>query len=350
MKREIHRISLSLYLLSFHLFLSLTSGFAQNGGLPYRPEKIAGIIPQQPYERYQTTDKYGRTIFFYVSEEPRTPTLPLLVYVHGSGAMSHFVRNGNRVVGSNGHSTVRDVAAGKVRLVILEKPGVDYLSTPSPRGSAVGSSATFRFEHTLERWAEAVNAAMRAARQLEGVDSNRVLVAGHSEGGIVAALVASDHTLVTHIAMLAGGGPSQLYDLLELARRGTFFSQHGTTPEEREQYVLNAWKRIQTYPENSDSLFFGHPYKRWSSFLTQSPMELLEHTRAKIYLTQGTQDDVVTLESFHMLCGQLISHNADVTYDLVKGADHNFAHNSAQEPIDGWLTVWAKVLAWYLGQ
>jgi predicted esterase len=320
---------------------------AQVGARLYEPERVAGVIPQQPYLRYRTTDALRRTIVFYVSEEAGASPLPLLVYVHGSGATSHFVQEGDRVVGRNGHSTVRDVAAGRARLVIVEKPGVEYLSDAPAPGGAAAASETFRYEHTLNRWAEAVTAALRAARRLPGVDSSRVLVVGHSEGGLVAAVHAAEQEWVTHVAMLAGGGPSQLYDLLVLARRGLFFADRGETPDARERYVMDAWERIQASPESADSLFFGHPYRRWSSFLSRSPMQALGNTHARIYLTQGTRDEAVTLESFEMLCSQLRSQRADVVCDRAEGADHNFAYRAGEGPADGWAAAWTRVLEWY---
>lgn len=314
----------------------------------YQPRKKLERIPRQPYERYETTDSLDRIIQFYVSEEPPGPILPLIVYVHGSGATSHFVREGNRIAGRNGHNTVRDVAAGRARLVIVEKPGVEYLANLSPGGSAEGASQKFRIEHTLDRWVEAVHAALQASRRISGIDSNRVLVVGHSEGGLVAAMVAGRQTGVTHVGLLAGGGPTQLYDLLEFARRGIFFSERGSTVEARERYVIESWERIIEDPENADSIFFGHPYRRWSSFLTQSPMAVLPKTRAKIYLAQGTRDNAVTLESFEMLCAHLRSLGAQVDCDRVEGADHNFTYNVGEGPADGWAHIWLNIITWFI--
>jgi len=56
------------------------------------PRKDTARVPRQPYERYFTTDRLGREITFYVSERPAAPTsLPLVVFVQGSGCGSCFV-------------------------------------------------------------------------------------------------------------------------------------------------------------------------------------------------------------------------------------------------------------------
>ncbi|HEX6838567.1 MAG TPA: hypothetical protein VF334_18445 [Polyangia bacterium] len=93
-----------------------------------------------------------------------------------------------------------------------------FLDESKHLGTAEGCSAEFLREHMLSRWAEAVAAAIRSAVKLPEVDPRRLLVVGWSEGGIVAARVAADHPrMVTHVASLAGGGPTQLFDLVVAA-------------------------------------------------------------------------------------------------------------------------------------
>jgi pimeloyl-ACP methyl ester carboxylesterase len=209
----------------------------------YRPQKTESL-QDLPYDRYVTTDRFGREITFYLSEsgEARGP-LPLVVYVHGSGCTSLFVGDKNRVSPTNGHITIQSVVEGKARLLIVEKPGVKFLDKPATPDAQAGS-AEFRTEHTLGRWVEAVSAAIRAARQVPGISNDKALVIGHSEGGLVACCVARDMPeVVTHVASLAGGGPSQLFDLITLARKGAFFRDVSEEPEERVKFVLDQWPR-----------------------------------------------------------------------------------------------------------
>ena len=58
---------------------------------------------------------------------------------------------------------------------------------------------------------------------------------------IVSAHVAAAVPAVTHIGVLAGGGPTQLYDLAELARQGHFFAGAGNDPEERVRKVYEGF-------------------------------------------------------------------------------------------------------------
>jgi pimeloyl-ACP methyl ester carboxylesterase len=315
---------------------------------PYEPRADTTILRRQPYHAYFTLDKYGRRIDFFVSEEPSgAAPMPLVVYVHGSGCQSNFVEENGRLQGRNGHSTIADVVRGRARLVIVEKPGVKLFDAPPDPGGASRASPAFRSEHTLERWAEAVHAALETARKLPEVLPGRVLVVGHSEGGIVAAKVAAEDPSVTHVAVLAGGGPTQLFDLLTLARRGLLLQSVSKAPQERVDYALSQWREIQADPESADKLFLGHPYRRWSSFLKTSTIEQLLKTDARIYAAQGTEDQAVAWESFDLLRAELASRGRKAEFDAVAGADHSFVLHS-DKPSDGWKDLFERVLSWFL--
>jgi len=300
-----------------------------------------GTVRGQPYFEYEVVDSLRRRIRFYVSEAKGPGALPLVIYVHGSGHQSHFQRAGDRILPGNGHATLADLAQGRARVVIVEKPGValyESLSTPA--------TTAFRSEHTLERWAEAVGAAAIAARRLGGVDTSRMLLVGHSEGGLVAARVAARLREVTHVALLGGGGPSQLLDLLLLAREGTFFTRVSSDPATREAFVLAQWDSIRADPESADREFFGHPYRRWASFLRDSPLWELRRTSAKVFVAQGEADRAVARASFDMLAAELLAWGREPVIRLVPGADHSFVVRGSP-PVDGWSAILGDILDWY---
>jgi pimeloyl-ACP methyl ester carboxylesterase len=80
-------------------------------------------------------------------------------------------------------------------------------------GRRAGSEEFLR-NYTPKRWAGVNIAALRAAWLLPQVDSSRTLVLGASEGGQIAARVAAHLPEVTHVAVLACGGATQLFDAL----------------------------------------------------------------------------------------------------------------------------------------
>jgi dipeptidyl aminopeptidase/acylaminoacyl peptidase len=253
---------------------------------------------------------------------------------------------GDRIVPRNGHATITDAASGRARVLIVEKPGVVFLDDPAPGDP--GSDA-FRREHTLERWAAAIIAAAEAARAAPGIDPARTLVLGHSEGGLVACRIAAQRDWVTHVACLAGGGPTQLFDLIALARDGTFFAETSANPEIRTAHVRSAWERILETPHDADAIFFGHAYPRWATFLAASPMEELLKTDARLYIAQGALDPVVTRASFEALHAHLLAHGREVSAKLVPGADHSFSPVGPEaDQADGWRAIMDDVITWWL--
>jgi len=305
-------------------------------------------VPGQPYSRYATTDGLGRAVTFYVSEVPASDeALPLAVFVQGSGCHSLFRREGERIVPTSGHASLVDAVAGRARVVVVEKPGVEPFDAPSSMDART-CSETFRKEHSLARWAQAVEAALDAARQLPGVKADGALVIGHSEGALVACRVARERpAVVSHVAVVAGGAASQLASLVALAREGRFFAQASSDPDERVRLLLEGWRKVQAAPDATDLYFLGHPHLRWSSFLASSPMEELASVEARIRIAQGLADEAVDASSAELLAAHLIARGRDVTLDLVPGASHDF-RISAESPRDGWREMLDRTVAWWL--
>lgn len=305
-----------------------------------------------PYERCFTTDGLGRRITFYLSKraegEAGDAKLPLVLCVQGSGSQSVFLEaptpEGKRIASGGPEAAVLSQFKGKVRVLVVEKPGVEFLVQPKQPGGAEEGSEEFRREHTLERWVEALNAGLRAAMTLPGVDGTRVLALGHSEGGQVVGHLAAVNASVTHVATLAGGGPTQLFDLIELARSGTFGLPQPTA-DERGAWLIDQWKQVLKDPDSADKFFLGHPHRRWTSFLRTSPIEGLVKSRARVFIAQGTADKAVRPASADVLYAELLARGRDVTYERVEGGDHGFMKDGSRE---GWTATHRKAVEWYL--
>jgi len=303
-----------------------------------------------PFDRFTTKDSLGRTITCYLSVPPaKEPSAkrPVVLFVPGSGCQSVFQKMGEHVAGGY-HTVLFQEAKGRARILVVEKPGVKYLDAPSPMVSLEkAASEEFLKEHTLPRWTEANAAGLRAAWALPGVDATRTLVVGHSEGGLVAARVAAELPRVTHVASLAGGGPTQLFDFVANAAQPRPDDKPGDAGR-RVQDILDAWAKIQKDPESITQFWLGHPYRRWSSFLPHSVMEELLRTKARIYAAGGTRDAVIPIAAHDMLVAELRARGRQVTAERLEGADHGFLTKEMPRPPDGMQAVLGRVLQWFL--
>lgn len=337
--------------------LALTPFLLQDPSPPPRvPAAVATPDPVDregfPYDRYTTTDALGRRVTFYLSKAPAGGgALPLVLAVQGSGSQSLFLEvdtpQGKRIASGGPEAALLRCARDRVRVLAVEKPGVTFLVQPARPGSAEEGSETFRKEHTLERWIEALHASVEAAASLPGVAAGRVLALGHSEGGQVVCHLAGRSRRVTHVASFAGGGPTQLYDLLTLAREGRL-GVPGATPEARVAWLTSAWNEVLAAPDAHDRDFLGHPHRRWTSFLRKSALAALLTSEARVFLAQGSADSAVAASATDMLHAELLARGRAVVYERLADADHGLCTPKDHER-RGWLATHEKAVAWFLG-
>ncbi len=283
-----------------------------------------------PFQRFTTTDKYGRTISAYLSPAPKEskPDLPIVLWIGGSGSQSLFHKVGDRVGGGLQNLLHQD-AKGRYRVLCVEKPGVKYLDWPKQPGSAAEASDEFKREQTLPRWAEANVAALRAAWLLPGIDRTRTLVVGHSEGALTASRVAGELPEVTHVAPLASAGPTQLHGLVEFA------AQRGKTAEEQQKYrdkVYEEWNKLMQDPASTKEMWLGHPNRRWSSFCRHNSVIELLRSKANIYLAQGTKDQASHIAELDVLRAELAAHGRSCVVERIEGADHGYRQVGKEQP------------------
>jgi dipeptidyl aminopeptidase/acylaminoacyl peptidase len=305
-----------------------------------------------PFERFHVVDRHGRTLDCYLSKPPKNhdgKPLPLVLCIGGSGGQSLFMKVGDRV-GGGFQMIALKAARGRARILCVEKPGVKFLEQLERPGSALGTSAEFRREHTLDRWRDANVDAVKALRKLPGVDLTRLLALGHSEGADVVGHVAAElPEVVTHAAPLAGGGPTQLFGLAELATR----PQPGDTTdavEKRRDAFYREWDRVRADPDSIDAMWMGHPHRRWTTFLAKSPIEALCRSKAKVYLAHGTEDTSVPIADFDVARAELKARGRAVVAERLIGVDHGYAKpGDPPGPPKGFEELLGRVFGWFLG-
>jgi erythromycin esterase len=313
--------------------------------LPRRDAAVLGV----PFDRYTTRDAFDRTITFYLSHAPKDASerLPVAALIQGSGCGSVFTERDGKVYGGL-QNLLLAASKGRCRVLVVEKPGVTFGVQPKRPGAAEEGSPEFLREHTLPRWVEAVNAALLAARRLEDVDPTRMLVVGHSEGGIIAAHVAAANPLVSHIAVLSSSGPTQLFDLVELASQARPDDRSPADAVKRAEAIRDGWRKVLADPENSDRFWLGHPYRRWSSFLKTSTLEGLVASKSPIFAAHGTLDRAVPVASFDVLRAELLARGRDLTALRLEGRDHGFRKaDGAPGDVRGLQDVLGRVVDWF---
>lgn len=316
------------------LLLLTNSLFAQKAKIEFLPN-----LPYDKYELKTDTD----TITFYLSVTSSKSNLPLIVFVQGSGMNSLFTKSQNgKIQPEYGNMTWYGASEEKYRILIVEKPGVKYLQS--------GTSKIFDKKFSLKSFSNNIVEAINYTSQNEKIDTTKVLIAGHSEGGIVASRVANlMKEKISNVVILAGEGLSQLYSLYKFANDGTFFNtkEHNMpTSDQRLRYLTDKWRDILANPDNTDKMFWGFTYLRWSSMLGTSVIDELTNYNGKILLIQGTADRAVHPETAISSYTALLSKGKQVELELIEKADHSF--NISDKPnIDGWKSVIENTITWF---
>jgi pimeloyl-ACP methyl ester carboxylesterase len=310
----------------------------------------AEVLPV-PYQRFTTMDYLGRTITAYLSRPPKEKNgpLPVVLWIQGSGCQSLFMRSPEGKIGGGLQNLLYKMAAGRFRVLCVEKPGVQFLDSPPRPGGAEGASEGFLMEHTLPRWAEANASALRAVWSLPEIDRKRTLVIGHSEGALTAARVAGELPDVTHVAPLASAGPTQLYSLAELAAQPRPDDQPGDADKRRER-VYADWQKVMEDPDSITKFWMGHPHRRWSTFCKHNSVTELMRSKAKVYLAQGAVDRASFIGELDVLRAELAVHGRDFVVERMAGADHGFrvAGNGMQGGPHGFDGLFERILTWFL--
>jgi predicted esterase len=318
------------------VFLLLTTGsILGKNTIPYQ-------LPNLPYWKYELGTKKD-SITFYLSASLHKEKQPLVVFIQGSGQNSLFTKEQNGQIRIQyGLRTWLSVVGERYRILVIEKPGVKYLQT--------GNSKIFDAKFSLDNWSNTIIDAINYVIKHEKIDPSKILIAGHSEGGVVASRVAKMmKNKISNVAIMAGEGPSQLYSLFKLAEDGTFFNteeQPRPTSEQRTNYLIDKWKEILADPNNTEKKFFGFTYLRWSSLLQTSVIDELSNYNGKIFLIQATDDKAVYPESAIVAYTTLLSKGKNVELKLIENADHSFNISSKPE-VNGWKMAIETIIQWF---
>jgi len=142
--------------------------------------------------------------------------------------------------------------------------------------------------------------------------AKRVILFGVSEGGTVAAKIASDNKQVSHLVVIGSGG-MRFCDELKL-----LYAQHDAANKFDAIYA-----DIELNSKSIDKLFLGQTYKYMASFLYLNPMDYYSNINIPILLAQGTLDHNCPIESGRMLQQFFRDRNkSNLTFKEYIGCNH----------------------------
>ncbi|HEU4988371.1 MAG TPA: alpha/beta fold hydrolase [Gemmatimonadaceae bacterium] len=240
----------------------------------------------------------------------RAGRVPAVVTITGSGAEDRDERI-SIVEGYRPFWQIADTLARRgIATLRLDDRGVNGSSA----GPAGATSADF---------ANDVRAALAYLRTRPEIDGARLGLVGHSEGGMIAPMVAATDSALRGIVLLAGPAYTGRRIVAFQQRNGVAHAP-GLTAAQRKSALAEA-------EAATDSMARTNGWMRY--FLSYDPLPTARRVRVPVLILQGETDQQVTPEQADTLAAAFrAGGNRDVTVRKFPATDHLFLADSVGDP------------------
>ncbi len=277
---------------------------------PQPPVRDYSPPPGAPYEAREVRIPAGDHVLAGTLTVPRgSGPFPAVVTITGSGPQERD----ESLPGVAGYAIFRQIAD------TLSRRGIAVLRYDD-RG--IGASTGSFGQATSADFAADAQAAMVWLRAQPAIAGDRIALLGHSEGGLIAPLVAAQDSTVAAIILLAG--PS---------RTGREILTYQLRQEIDADTGLGAAKRDSlsgAIPARIDSLAASNVWVRY--FLAHDPIPTAKRVHVPALVLQGGTDQQVLPEQAEELGAALRSSEEDVEVRVFPGLDHLFLRDAVGRP------------------
>ncbi len=275
-----------------------------------KPKPDYSAPPDAPYiaEEVSVKTPAGHTLAGTLTmpkSASRTKPVAAIVTITGSGAQD---RDEN--IGLQGFRPFRQLAdaLGRHGIAVLR---MDDRGTGSSGGTFKGS--------TSADFAEDVRAGLAYLRTRPEVRADRLAVLGHSEGALIAPMVAEKEPTLRAIVLLAGIAHSGR-SALEFQLKNN--AEHDTklTPEKRDEMIAGIPKRIE-------AMMAADPWMKY--FITYDPAATMRRVKTPVLILTGSRDQQAVPEEVALQEAAFKEGgNKDVTARVISDVNHLFVQDT----------------------
>ncbi len=266
-------------------------------GAPYRAEHVR-IASGRGYDLAAT-----------LTRPVRTGKVPVVITISGSGPQERD----SRISVVDGYAIFRQVAD------TLGRRGIAVLRFDD-RGVGESGGRESAVRATSADFADDVRSIITWLRARPDIDGTRIVLAGHSEGGMIAPMVAASDPQLKAIVLMAGpaytGRHVSMYQNRQLVD-----GVASLTPQQRDSIMA-------TVPAKLDSTSKALP---WVGFwLTHDPVPVARSVRQPVLILHGLTDTQVSPEQADTLAAAFRSGgNTNVTVRTFAATNHLFVPDSS---------------------
>jgi uncharacterized protein len=179
---------------------------------------------------------------------------------------------------------------------------------------------------TTGSFADDVRAEVAYLRTRSEIDKQRIALVGHSEGGMIAPMVAVTDPDIAAIVLMAGDGKRG--DLISMDQITEVLDKTpGVTPEIKKQKLAEEQEIINAVQSGADlSKYPAQVQSPWlKEFWTYDPQATIRKVHQPILILQGALDRQITVEQATMLeSAAREGGNKDVTKQIFPNLNHLF--------------------------
>jgi len=270
--------------------------YSAPAGAPYTAEEVR--VPVRP----AAGDTFSLAGTLTVPKSGHAP-YPVAVMITGSGLED---RDENLWPLVQGYRPFRQIAER------LAQAGIAVLRVDD---RSFGGSTGNALQATTEDFANDVAAQVAWLRARPGIDGRRIVLIGHSEGGVIAPMVAARDPRLAAIVMMAGTAKPGVQVLLDQSL-GPIERDSELSPERRAE--LEAQARQVVVADSGSS-----PWMRW--FRSYDPLPTARRVKQPVLILQGAVDRQVTAGQADTLAAAMrAAGNRDVTERVFPHLNHLF--------------------------
>lgn len=281
------------------------------------------------------SDKKLGEVHFYISDTLHNTEKPLLVFLDGSGNNPLFYYKKSADGKKNMYSSVPlNLSALKIKyhVLLISKPNTAFVKEQQPE---IFVDSVYDYYASCDWRVESASKAIEFALKNYPINKKKIVVFGYSEGGQVAPRLAVFNKNITHCIAFVGGALNQFFDEIIKYRNLAFNNEMS---QEEAQTIIDSlyleYQKIYAEADRTDKYWYGHTYKRWSSYTKIPTIDYLKQLTIPVYIAQGTDDQNTSVLSSDYLKLEFIRlHKTNLTYKTYPNCNHYFTNVKTHQNI-----------------
>lgn len=283
---------------------------------------------------YQLIDK-NDSINFYIYNPQLTNKTKVFLFLQGSQPIPMISKTDSIECCFNHFpkSAMKNFP-NEYAFIYIQKIGVPYYANTD---HYIPSAKYNERNNVLDR-ADVANKVLNYVLKNLYPKANVVAVMGHSEGSDVAAKLAVLNKKITHLCFASGNGTPQIFNDVLFIRRKMHLGEISAKEAQLELDTLFEMEdRVFKEPNSTEKIFNGDTYK-WHYAINQPAIENLLKLEIPIFLTIGSHDKNVPVESTDYIKSEFVRlQKNNLTYKVYVNSDHSYVERLTDgKDIDHW--------------